>query len=226
MEGMYSLKKPRFPMDTITKILNATQGVSAKNISRDKGIMQLLGLDIPLQEVRLVKTIIQLMDKLPCNPISDDINESELGYRYIDPFLYGLFDDPDQGMYLRWTNEITIESRKNDDLTNKTRPNICITRLCGSRFSTNHGFGEVKSAAYNSNHFLLCKDFFMGQKGYLYILLLPTNGMYMSLELGKVQVPNSLQDLAKLVMDAPLLLLILDVFERLCIPSNHERNLG
>jgi hypothetical protein len=140
-----------------------------------------------------------------------------------------------------------LEARKNDGLASKDRPDICITSLCGSRFSTNHGFGEVKSAAYDSNHFLLCKDLLrvatfckdalathnmeavLGIQTivrviYFYILLLPANGVYVFLELGKVQVPNNLQDLTKLVMDAPLLLLIIGVFERLCIPSAHVRN--
>ncbi|ORE19832.1 hypothetical protein BCV71DRAFT_282187 [Rhizopus microsporus] len=107
IEGTYGIKKPRIPMDTITKILNIIQDVSTKTISGDKGIMQLIDLDFPSQETRFVKSIIQLMGKLPCNPISSDINESELGSRYIDPFLCGLFDDPDRGMFLRWTNEIT-----------------------------------------------------------------------------------------------------------------------
>jgi hypothetical protein len=65
----------------------------------------------------------------------------------------------------------------------------------------------------------------IGRAIYFYILLLPANGTYVFLELGKGQIPNSLQDLTKLVMDAPLLLLIIDVFERLCIPSAHVRNL-
>lgn len=58
-----------------------------------------------------------------------------------------------------------------------------------------------------------------------YTLLLPANGIYVFLELGKVQIPNNLQDLTKLMMGAPLLLLIIDVFERLCIPSAHVHNL-
>jgi hypothetical protein len=141
-----------------------------------------------------------------------------------------------------------MEARKNDDLANKIRPDICITSLCGSRFSTSHGFGEMKSAAYESNHFFLCKNLLrvatfskdaldtqnmeavlgiqaIDRAIYFYILLFPTNGVYMFLELGKVQIPNSLLYLTKLVMDAPLLLLIIDVFEQICIPSAHVCNL-
>jgi hypothetical protein len=89
------------PMNIITKILGITQDVSTKTISCDKSIMQLIDLDLPSQEIGFVKFIIQLMGKLPSNPISSDMNESELGSRYIDPFLCGLFDDLDQGIYLR-----------------------------------------------------------------------------------------------------------------------------
>lgn len=91
IEGTYGIEKPRFPMDTITKVLNIIQDVSTKIISRNKGIMQLIDLDLPSQETRFAKSIIQLMGKLPHNPISNDINESELGSRYIDPFLCSLF---------------------------------------------------------------------------------------------------------------------------------------
>ncbi|KAI9494337.1 hypothetical protein BDB00DRAFT_762070 [Zychaea mexicana] len=164
--------------------------------------------------------------------------------------LCGLFDDPNRSMYLRWTNEITLEAKKNDDLVNKNRPDICITSLYASRFTINHGFGEVKSAAFDSNHFLLCKDLLqvatfckdamdthnietvngiqaidvVSDRDVFYILLLPANGIYVFLELGNVQMRNNLQDLTKLVMDAPLLLLIIDVSERLCILSANVRN--
>lgn len=67
-------------MDTITKMLNIIilQDVSTNTISRDKGIMQLIDFDLPSQETRFVKSIIQLMGKLHRNPISNDTNESEL----------------------------------------------------------------------------------------------------------------------------------------------------
>ncbi|ORX48778.1 hypothetical protein DM01DRAFT_260139 [Hesseltinella vesiculosa] len=249
IESAYGIKKPRFPMETITKTLSVIQDVSSNIISRAKGIRQLMDLDLPSQQTKFVKSIIQLMGKLPRHQISNDINESELGSRFIDPFLCGLFDDPDQGIFLRWTNELTLEARKDCGPTTKNRPDICITSLHGRRLSISHGFGEVKSAAFESNHFFLCKDLLrvatfckdaldagnmeavlgiqaIGRDIYFYVLLLPTNGVYVFLELGKVQVPNCIQDLPKLVMDAPLLLLIIDVFERLCTLSPHTLDLN
>ncbi|CEI86994.1 hypothetical protein RMCBS344292_01416 [Rhizopus microsporus] len=46
IEGTYGIEKPRFPMDTITKVLNIIQDVSTKITSRDKGTMQLIDLDL------------------------------------------------------------------------------------------------------------------------------------------------------------------------------------
>ncbi|KAI7860705.1 hypothetical protein BDC45DRAFT_422874, partial [Circinella umbellata] len=66
--------------------LNIIQDVSTKVISRNKGIGQLIDLDLPLQETKFIKSIIHLMGKLPRNPMSDNTNEFELGSRYIDPF--------------------------------------------------------------------------------------------------------------------------------------------
>ncbi|KAG2227030.1 hypothetical protein INT45_006437 [Circinella minor] len=106
---------------SIAKILNIIQDVSTEIISRDKGTIELIVLVFPSQqETRFVKSIIRLIGKLPRNPMSVDTNGSELGSRYIDPFLCGLFDDPDYGVYLRWTNEITLEARKNNDYQKPT----------------------------------------------------------------------------------------------------------
>ncbi|KAI9494338.1 hypothetical protein BDB00DRAFT_762096 [Zychaea mexicana] len=46
IENTYQIKKPRLPIDTITKILNIIQDVSTTVISRDKGVIQLLDLSI------------------------------------------------------------------------------------------------------------------------------------------------------------------------------------
>ncbi|SAM06319.1 hypothetical protein [Absidia glauca] len=70
--GTCGIKKPRLPMDTITKTLNIIQDVSTNTICRDEGIMQLIGLDLPPNETKFVKPIIKLMGKLPRNSISND----------------------------------------------------------------------------------------------------------------------------------------------------------
>ncbi len=73
---------------------------------------------------------VNLIRKLPPVPIAEDTNEFELSTRYVGPFLSGLFDDLDEGIYLRWTKEITLEARQHEDLS-IIRPDICISRLNG-----------------------------------------------------------------------------------------------
>ena len=59
----------------------------------------------------------------------------------------------------------------------------------------------------------------IGRSIIFYLLVLPSEGLYVMYELGTLQLPNNLCDLRKLLMDMPLGLLVLDVFHRLCIRS-------
>lgn len=68
-------------------------------------IAYLLDLNFLINENKFKKSIIDLVRKLPFMPIVEDINELKLSTQYVDPFLSGLSDDPDEGIYLRWTNE-------------------------------------------------------------------------------------------------------------------------
>jgi hypothetical protein len=61
--------------------------------------------------IGLVKTPPQLRI-----PIAEGIYENELSTWYVDPFLSELFDSTDEGTFLRWTNEMTLKGRKNEDL--------------------------------------------------------------------------------------------------------------
>ncbi|KAI8365239.1 uncharacterized protein BYT42DRAFT_157492 [Radiomyces spectabilis] len=69
----------------------------------------------------------------------------ELCSRYVDPFLGGIFDEPDEGVFLRWTNETTLEAKKQQSLLS-WQPDICITRLRGVKWKAHIGFGEAKPA--------------------------------------------------------------------------------
>ncbi|RCH99089.1 hypothetical protein CU098_010893 [Rhizopus stolonifer] len=59
----------------------------------------------------------------------------------------------------------------------------------------------------------------VGRKITSYILILPFNGVYVMYELGSVKLLDSLHKLSKLLMDMPIILRILDIFDRLCIRS-------
>ncbi|SAL99042.1 hypothetical protein [Absidia glauca] len=188
--------------------------------------------------------IINLIRKLPPTAIAEDTNELELSARYVDPFLSGLFDDPDEGVYLRWTNEITLEARQQEDLSTR-RPDICVTRLHGSTWVSNQGFGEVKSAIQGGNNHSICRDLLrvgmfckdaldaqnmegvlgiqvIGRMVTFYVLVLPSTGLYVMYELETIRIPSCMDDVTKLIMDMPRICRVLDAFNRICKPSVHQ----
>ncbi|OAD77796.1 C2H2-type zinc finger transcription factor [Phycomyces blakesleeanus NRRL 1555(-)] len=219
IETKYGIRKLPMSMATTTSMIGIAQNLTMGVISRDKAI-------------------------LPPVPIAEDINEFELSTRYVDPFLSGLFDDPDEGIYLRWTNEITLEARQNEDLSTK-RPDICISRLHGMTWASNHGYGEVKSAAQGGNNYSICRDLLrvgifcknaldthnmegvlglqvIGRMVTFYVLVLPSTGLYVMYELEKIKIPSCLDDLTKLIVDMPRVCRVLDTFNRICKPSVHQ----
>ncbi|KAG0173873.1 hypothetical protein DFQ29_007687 [Apophysomyces sp. BC1021] len=229
IKSIYGLNSPRMQIETVTNMISIIQELDIEVISRSQAIVKLLELDL-----------CQMNANLPMAWLKD-LNESELNTRFVDPFLCGLFDDPEEGVFLRWTNDITFEARKNETLWT-CRPDITITSLKGVKWSTSHGYGEIESACHEANNFLLSKDLIrvaifcknaldaqnlegilglqiIGRSITFYLLVLPSKGLYVMYELGTLQLPNTLGDLRKLLMDMPLGLLVLDVFHRLCIRS-------
>lgn len=164
------------------------------------------------------------------------MNESELCTRFADPFLFGLFGDPANGVYLLWTNEITLEARKHPNFSNQ-RPDLCITKSCGVRWDTSCGFGEAKPAVHAQGHYLVCKNLLrvavfcknsldnqhMGgilgiqiveRTVKFYVLILPATGLYVFLDFAKIMVPDSLQNLASLVTEMSNVMKVLHVFDK------------
>ncbi|KAG0738500.1 hypothetical protein G6F62_008885 [Rhizopus arrhizus] len=141
-----------------------------------------------------------LIQKLPTASIREDVNEAELCARFIEPFLSGLFDDPDQGYYLRLTNARALEAKKKPADTTVKRPDLCITKSLGRRW---HHDSEFVSRLIT-----------------FYVLILPTTGLYVMLGLTELKIPDSLEDLPKLVLDISKILKALDVFHRVCAPMS------
>ncbi|KAI9322593.1 hypothetical protein BX666DRAFT_2103797 [Dichotomocladium elegans] len=141
----------------------------------------------------------------------------------IDPFLNGLFDDPDGGVFLCWTSAMTLESRKNDGFWTR-HPDLHITSLKGVKWSTSHGYGEAKKLKISRDVIQVgtfCKNALDSQNldDHALYLDLPSTGLHIMYELGSIKLHNTLHDLPKLVMDMPCILRILGAFDRLCIRS-------
>ncbi|ORE06892.1 hypothetical protein BCV72DRAFT_256114 [Rhizopus microsporus var. microsporus] len=163
-----------------------------------------------------------LITKLPLVSIEEDVNESEPCTRFVDPFLSGLFDDPD--------NEVI-----HPDFSNR-RPDLCITKSCGVKWDASCGFGEVKPAVHGLNHYLVCKDLLrvamfcknsldsqhmegilgiqiIGRTVKFYVLILPAIGLYVLLDLAEIMIPDNLQNLASLVIETSNIMKALNVFD-------------
>lgn len=241
IELKYGLKKPTMDVDLVTKAVKILQDVISRTISRETAEINLLTLEAGEKEHKFFKAIAALVKKLPRVSIQEEVKELELCSRFVDPFLCELFDDPDDGTFFRWTNELTVESKKNQSLLN-WRPDIAITRLQGVRWRYNLGFGEAKPAQPDSNHFAICKDLLrvgvfcknsidsqnmdgvmglqiVGRTITFYVMVLPATGIYGMYELGAIQLPSSVADIPKLLMDMATVSYILDVFGRVCVPA-------
>ncbi|KAG0169175.1 hypothetical protein DFQ29_009869 [Apophysomyces sp. BC1021] len=257
---MYSIVKQPIPTSTVTSFLGIVDDLLMEVVileitlqrcaytteitTREQAEAQLNSLTLPAQEHKVAKALSALVSKLPRVALEEEMNEVELCARFVDPFLCGLFDDPDDGLHFRWTNETTLEAKKQPDLL-KHRPDMCITKSCELKWNSSHGYREAKPACQGNNHYLVCRDLVQvaafcrnamdsqDMKGVLgiqvvgrtitfYVLVLPATGLYIMLELTKIKIPNCLHDLPKLITDTSALLRVLDVFHRVCVQTNPD----
>lgn len=109
-------------------------------------------------EQKFAKAICSLNQKLLRAAIREGVNEAEPCSLFIEPFLSGLFDDPDQGYYLRLTNARALEAKKKPADTTVKRPDLCITKSLGRRWHHDSEFGKAKAAKMVENMYLVCKD--------------------------------------------------------------------
>ncbi|KAI9006249.1 hypothetical protein CLU79DRAFT_806659 [Phycomyces nitens] len=160
---------------------------------REHAAIKLFGLDLTTNEYKFAKAIAEVVKKLSRVSLAKESNEMELCSRYVDPFLCN---------YKASNGKQTLV------------------------------FGKAKPVHQGSNHYSVCRDLLcvlifcivMGLQIVdrtitFYILVLPSSGLYIMHELAKIKIPDCLNDLPKLVTDISDVLLVLDIFDRICIPS-------
>ncbi|SAL98399.1 hypothetical protein [Absidia glauca] len=115
IDNMYSIKRSVMDMTTTTDMIGILEVFATKKFTRNQATIRLLGLDLPVDQSKFREGVLNLIKKLPRVPLQETTNENELTSRYIDLLLCGLFDDQENGFYLLWTNEATLDARKHDD---------------------------------------------------------------------------------------------------------------
>ncbi|KAI7850080.1 hypothetical protein BDC45DRAFT_551191 [Circinella umbellata] len=230
------------PVEAVSGILRIIDELLNRIINREEADLRLKSLSLDEHEHKFAKAIGGLILKLMRTSMDEDFNETELCSRFIDLFLNGLFDDPDEGICLRWTNDATLEAKACPDFTTK-RPDLCITKCYGVKWQSSLAYGEAKAAIREKDHFVLCEDLlkvtifckdaldYQSMQGMLgiqvigrtikfYLLTLQAKGLYVMTELTTIKIPDSLQNLPTLIPELPNVLKILDVFHRICVPAN------
>ncbi|KAL7317067.1 hypothetical protein PS15m_003469 [Mucor circinelloides] len=91
----YHLISGPMPVNTVANML------VTGNINRKGAVHAIDSLSLSAHESMFAAALCSLIRKLPSLAIEEDMNESELCSRFVDPFLSGLFDDPDAGVYLQ-----------------------------------------------------------------------------------------------------------------------------
>ncbi|KAI8388449.1 uncharacterized protein BYT42DRAFT_492348 [Radiomyces spectabilis] len=223
------------PINAITGLLSIVDDLLADKINRKVAYSKIISMTLEKHLEKFAMALGQLVRRLPSEPIREDFGEAELCSRFVDPFLSGLFDNPDDDVYLRWTN--VFNGKTNE------QPAICITRFCGANWEMNVGYGEVQCAARDKDDHVICRDLLkltvsckealdeqlmegmlaiqvLGRTIKFYLLVLPATGLYALIDLAVIEVPDSLKSLPSLVTEAANIIKVLDIFERLCVPAS------
>jgi hypothetical protein len=117
IETIYNINKLPMPTETVMDIIKIIQEVLDGTAVREMAAIKLLKFDPTVKNIyKFAKAIAKLIKKLPRMSLAEDSNEMELSSRFVDPFLSGLFDDPDQNIFLQWTNETTLEAKNEQSL--------------------------------------------------------------------------------------------------------------
>ncbi|KAI8388561.1 uncharacterized protein BYT42DRAFT_611592 [Radiomyces spectabilis] len=146
----------------------------------------------------------------------------ELCSSVVDPFLTGLFDDPDNGVYLRWIDETTLTAKK-ADISSRPRPDRCITKSGGVKWTSSLAYATFCKEALDEQLFKgILAIQVIGRAVMFYVHALPGQSLYTLISLARVRIPDSLETLPSMVTEVPAILKVLDVFDRLCVPASQS----
>ncbi|CAO3640917.1 unnamed protein product [Cunninghamella blakesleeana] len=234
----YNLSMDEQQYMAMAKIINQ---LSLSNITREKALLELTPISSNMEygERRLIRGLINMIQKLPTMPLKDnsDISETELWSTFFDPLLSCLICDPERLVHLRWKNTIPIEG-------GKSQPDAIISKKQQLEYEGSIGYGEVK-VNQGSSRYSLCMDTLRlaifsknaidinkldgalafqihGFTITFFISRLVTNSIYVFYEVANLHFPESLNDLPSFVTltNITLLLGINSIFWRICKKSD------
>ncbi|ORX51912.1 hypothetical protein DM01DRAFT_1323768 [Hesseltinella vesiculosa] len=241
-----------FPLEPMKQVSKVVKDIKHGRIQRRDAVIDLhiLCRSLSLAEAKVVGVIAKLIEKLPKENFKDAVQEAEHCARFVDPILSGLFDDPENDVFFRWTSVINGEA-KNDNTLTAARPDSLITSMDGLYFGMSLGFAEMKPTTNTSTYFA-AKDLVrlgvfsknsidqnnlkgcltiqvVGFKMTFFLTTLLADGLYAMVELCTLTIPASLNDLSQFLACDDDLLSVVNCFHAWCsplpepLPTAHKR---
>ncbi|KAG1165558.1 hypothetical protein G6F36_013295 [Rhizopus arrhizus] len=118
----------KFPMKIMMALIQIVNNVHYGSASRIDTATKLLALtsdNIDPIIIKLLLCVKSMIETLPLDNQTEEIQEFELCTRYLQPFFQPLFDSGDDKILFKWTNTIGLKNTGNDILT-KSRPDGCV----------------------------------------------------------------------------------------------------
>ncbi|KAI7855377.1 hypothetical protein BDC45DRAFT_461904 [Circinella umbellata] len=218
-------------------------------MTRTDAIIDLLTLSKTTSTInaKIVKSVANMIDKLPPQRLKGEIKEFELCSRYIDPILSALFDDPHNGVLFRWTSTTNREAKdaRTDGSISAQRPDSCVSELDQLYFGNSLGYVEVKPASEKANKYAVSKDLIrlgimtknscdysrlnacmaiqvIDTEISFYITRLRADGLYLFSELCTIKAPSSLEDLGIYLNYLDDIASVLSCFKKWCVHMSSE----
>ncbi|SAM09775.1 hypothetical protein [Absidia glauca] len=143
-------------------------------------------------------------------------------------------------VFFRWSNTINMEAKAPTSISiSKRRPDASVDHAEGNHLQQTFGFGEVKSHSETKNHHAVSMDLIrlsvfsknatdlgnlkgvlsfqaIGNQVTFYITKLLSDGLYVMLEIGHIEVPRSLRELASYLAHLDDVLNLVHAFHNEC----------
>ncbi|ORX52395.1 hypothetical protein DM01DRAFT_1061351 [Hesseltinella vesiculosa] len=237
--------------DTVPLMQSTLKTLQRGSVTRqqalDNVLKAILDRDMDDNDRVILDIFTNCIKNLPKRPLLNTISELELCATYIDPVLRPIFHDPDNKRIFRWFDHKTLDHERTGS---SRRPDSIVCLVEQSMVTATNGFGEVKVKGSKKQdlavdltrlgifakdaldiHDLDCCICFQAFGGHLtfYLATLHADGAYVFFEVGKFEVPFSLEDVPGLIANVDAILEVRHVYKKWCNkkaaashPANHD----
>jgi hypothetical protein len=237
-------QETEFDAEVLMKLTRIAKRLQREEIERDVAVSELhtLAVGCAYGERAILKAIRNIIERVPRISLKSPVGEVELCTNYIDPVLSPIFEDPDCGVFLRWSNKEAPESKQRKLTGRAKQPDAVICDIDQLSWGSSLGHGEAKIEEEKTNIYSLCADLIrvavfnkdaidaynrncvigfqvVGQHITFYLTTLLYDGLYVMVEVSHLDIPMSLEQLPSFVTSLDKILLVSNAFWNKCVLS-------